>query len=597
MSVRTLNELLLHATRKISNPKAFQRKLNQVYEAVPAADFERLCFETALGLSGLGVGRGDRVALLSPNRLEWAVADYGILLLGGINVPIYPTLLPEQIAYILNDAGARAVVVADEAQAAKVLEIRGQVRSLEAIIQIDGARASGVLSLEELRAQGATRYAAGAAEIERVALSVAPGDPCSFIYTSGTTGDPKGVVLSHWNIVSNVLAALEIFDISSRDTALSFLPLSHIFERMAGYYTMLFAGASIAYAESIDTVPQNLQEVHPTVMVSVPRLYEKMYARILDTALAGGFVKKNIFFWAKKTGERWADLRLAHRPVPGGLARSYGIAQRLVFGKLKQRTGGEMRFFISGGAPLAPEIAKFFYAAGLTILEGYGLTETSPVITANTFSAIKLGTVGRTLPGIEVRIAEDGEILTRGPHVMQGYYRNDAATRAAIDADGWFATGDIGELDDEGFLRITDRKKDLLVTAGGKNVAPQPIENMLKQDKFISECVLIGDRRPFIAALIVPNFETLQKYAKRKAIIYTSMKGLINEPRVQDLFSRRVQRYNESLARFEQVRQFRLLDQELTLEAGELTPSLKVRRRRVLEKYADLIATIYPEER
>lgn len=597
MNARTLNDLFFHATRNISNPKAFQRKIKGSYQAVSAESFERACFETALGLDDLGISSGDRVALIAQNCLEWAQADFGILLNGGINVPVYPTLLPAQIAYILENSESRYVFCADDLQVAKVLEIKDQVRSLKKVIQMTGeAYRDDVMTMAQLRQRGAERYEKEAAALEKRANAVEPGQPCSIIYTSGTTGNPKGVVLSHWNIVSNVLTGLRTFTISKEDTALSFLPLSHIFERMAGYYTMLYAGASIAYAESIDTVPQNLQEVRPTVMVSVPRLYEKMYARILDAAVSGSFVKKNIFFWAKKVGERWAMLRIDKRPIPKSLEISYAIAQKLVFSKLQQRTGGRLRYFISGGAPLSPDIAKFFYAAGLGILEGYGLTETSPVITANTFDEFRLGSVGKPLPGNEVKIAPDGEILTRGPNVMQGYYRDPEATEAVLDDEGWFSTGDIGEIDADGFLRITDRKKDILITAAGKNVAPQPIENRFKQDKFISECVLLGDKKPFIAALIIPNFEYLLRYAKHKDIIYTSTKGLVNDPRVQDLYRRRVELLNAELARYEQVKQFRLLDHELSLEGGELTPSLKVRRRQVLEIYSDLIATIYPEE-
>jgi long-chain acyl-CoA synthetase len=596
MNAKTLNDLFFHATRNVVNPKMFQRKVDGVYEGVRAQVFERLCMETALGLETLGLSSGDRVGLISTNCLEWAQCDYGILLGGAVNVPIYPTLMPEQIAYILDNSACGIVICQDAEQSAKVLEVREQLKDLKQIIQIiDPVASDDVLLLEDIRVRGAERFDVGAEALEKRAAAVEPGQTCSIIYTSGTTGNPKGVVLSHWNIVSNVLAALQVFSIGREDTALSFLPLSHIFERMAGYYTMLYAGTSIAYAESIDTVPQNLQEVRPTIMVSVPRLYEKMYARILDTALSGSFIKKNIFFWAKRVGERWADLDIDKKPVPAGLDRSYKIALKLVFSKLQERTGGKLRYFISGGAPLAPEIAKFFYAAGLGILEGYGLTETSPVITANTFDAYRLGCVGKPMPGVEVKIAIDGEILTRGPNVMQGYYRNPEATKAVIDDEGWFATGDIGEIDADGFLRITDRKKDILVTAGGKNIAPQPIEGRFKQDKFITECVLLGDAKPFIAALIVPNFEYLLKYAKRKEIIYTSTRGLINDPKVQDLFRRRVEQLNSTLARFEQVKQFRLLDQELTLEGGELTPSLKVRRREVLKKYSDLIETIYPE--
>jgi long-chain acyl-CoA synthetase len=594
VSIKTLNDIFFHATRSIENPKAFQEKVQGTYQPTSGGEFEKIAFKVALGLKNLGLNAGDRVALLADNCLNWAAADYGILLNRAINVPIYSTLIPAQIAYILGNSGARFIFCSDEIQTEKVLQKRDDLPNLEKIIQFQGAADDpDVISFQKLLEIGAEMLESGASALKDDALKVGEHDICSIIYTSGTTGDPKGVVLTHGNIVSNVIAGLQIFTISIEDTALSFLPLSHIFERMVGYYTMFYAGASIAYAESIDTVPQNLQEIRPTVMVSVPRLYEKMYARILDTALSGSFIKKNIFFWAKNKGETWAELDIAGKEIPGLLNWQVGIANKLVFSKLQARTGGRLRFFISGGAPLLQDIAKFFYAAGLVIMEGYGLTETSPVITANRFNEYRLGTVGRPLPGIEVKIASDGEILTRGPNVMLGYFNNPEATAEVMSEDGWFATGDIGKIDGDGYLSITDRKKDILVTAGGKNVAPQTIENMLKSDKFISQCVVLGDGKPFIGALIVPNFDYLAKYAKRKEIIYTAIKGLLLEAKIQDLYRRRIARYNANLSRYEQVKQFRLLDHELTLEGGEMTPSLKVRRRQVLKKYGDIVDEIY----
>ena len=595
MEKSTLNDLFFRATREIRNQRAFQVKVDGSYRPVTAEEFERRCLTLGCALLELGFQPGDRAALLSGNRLEWAVTDYATLLNGGINVPIYPTLLAEQIRYILENSESAIIFCSDGEQTDKILTVRGKLPRLKHIVQFDDDVSEDVLGFADLMRSGSECLARHGEELEQRARAVDPDQPCSYIYTSGTTGPPKGVILSHWNVMSNVKASMEILTLSDSDTALSFLPLSHILERMAGYYTMFSEGVSIAYAESVDSVPQNLLEVRPTVMISVPRLYEKMFARILDTATSGGAVKKNIFFWAKKTGERWAELTIAGEPIPPLIAFGYKIADRLVFSKLRARTGGNLRFFVSGGAPLAPDIAKFFYAAGLIILEGYGLTETSPVITANTFDHYRLGTVGKPIPGVEVKIAEDGEILTRGPNVMIGYYRNEEATRAVLDPDGWFATGDIGMMTSDGYLRITDRKKDIIVTAGGKNIAPQPIENLLKTDKFISECVILGDKQPYIAALVVPNFEYLLKYAKEEGILYTSIKGLINEPKIQDLYRERVAKHNQELARYEQVKRFRILDHELTLEGGQLTPSMKVRRREVFRLYSDLIESIYQE--
>ena len=597
MEVRTLNELFFRATREHRNPKAFQRKADGRYLGISAETFERQAFQAALGLQELGLRPGDRVALISHNRYEWALSDYGIQLSAGINVPIYPTLLPEQILYIIQNSGANLVICSDLEILEKVLQIRHQLEDLREIVLMEGpVDEAGVITFDALLELGEARFDERKEALEELALSVKPDQACSFIYTSGTTGDPKGVILTHGNIVSNVKGAFGRFPIGGGgDTCLSFLPLSHIFERTAGYYFMLYADVSIAYAESVDTVPQNLVEVRPHIMVSVPRLYEKMYARILDAALAGGFIKKQLFFWAKRKGEKWAEKAISHEEISGGPRFAYGIAAKLVFSKLKQRTGGNLKFFVSGGAPLSPEIAKFFYAAGLPILEGYGLTETSPVISANTLEEIRLGSVGKAFPDVEVKIADDGEIMTRGPHVMQGYYKDDEATRAAISPDGWFATGDVGAMDKDGFLSILDRKKDIIVTAGGKNVAPQPIENRFKMDKFLSECCLVGDKRRYIAALLVPNFENLLRYAKEHDIIYTSLTGLVADPRIQNLYQRRVDKYNAELARFEQVKRFALLDQEMTIDGGELTPSMKVKRNKIEERYRELIDSLYEE--
>ena len=597
MSIRTINELFLHATRNVANEKAFQRRVRDRYESVSAEQVERLCFQVALALEDIGLGDGERGAIISQNRLEWVLADMGMLLLGAVDVPVYPTLVEEQVAYILEHSECRVAFCEDSQQTAKVLAVREQLPRLEHVIQFaDEPAAEGVTPFRELLARGERVYEDRRGRIEETALAVEPEAPCSIIYTSGTTGRPKGVVLTHANIVFNVHACLKIFEIDRRDTALSFLPLSHIFERTGGYYALMYAGCSIAYAESIHTVPRDLLDVRPTVLIAVPRLFEKMHARILDTALAANFVRKQLFFWARRVGLRWAERKLAGEEIPAHLARSHRLADRLVFTKIRARTGGRLHLMVSGGAPLTQLIGRFFYAVGLPIMEGYGLTETSPVVTANTPRHYRLGSVGRPVPGVEVKVSDDGEILTRGPHVMQGYYRNPEATRETIDAEGWLATGDVGSLDADGFLHITDRKKDLLVTAGGKNVAPQPIENLLKADKFIGEAMLIGDKLPFISALIVPHFEYLMKYAKRKDILYTSMAGLVKEPRVQDLYRRRVERANARLARYERIRKFRLLDHELTLEEGELTPTMKVRRRRISELYAELIASIYGEE-
>jgi long-chain acyl-CoA synthetase len=551
-----------------------------------------------LALQCLGVKRGDRVAILSENRPGWLVADFACLAIGATDVPLYPSLPARQVHYILNDSGAVAIFVSTAPQLAKILEIRHDLPGLMHLIAMDpDARAPGVIGLAELYAMGAEVEATGGgATFKAEALKARPDDVATIIYTSGTTGDPKGVMLTHDNIWSNVASALQVLRIGPPDSSLSFLPLSHIFERMAGHYAMFSAGTTIHYAESMDTVPQNLVEVSPTVVTSVPRLYEKMYARVLENALAGGAVKKRIFFWARKVADRWADYRLSGAKPPRLLGWQYGLAQRLVFSKLKARTGGRLRFFVSGGAPLAADIAKFFYAAGLPILEGYGLTETSPVICVNLLERPRVGTVGPPLPGVEVKIAPDGEILTRGRHVMKGYYNKPEATRDVLDADGWFHTGDIGALDADGCLRITDRKKDLIVTAGGKNVAPQPIEVMVKKNKFVANAVMLGDKRKFCIMLVVPNFEHLDPWAKHKNLAYADHRGLVRTAEAQAKMEREVFAMLHDLASYEMPKKILLLENDFSIENGDLTPTLKVRRRIVEKKYQRQIDALYLEE-
>ncbi|HEX7545090.1 MAG TPA: long-chain fatty acid--CoA ligase, partial [Gemmatimonadaceae bacterium] len=449
----TLIELFFEALEKFHRQDAYQVKRDGRYQPVSHATVHERVRRLALGLTELGLARGDRVAILSENRPEWAFTDWACLSLGMADVPVYPTLPAAQITHILVNSGASAVFVSGDAQAAKIAEIRSETPGIKHVITFADTKPAGVdHTFAEVEAMGAavdTPERAGAWKTG--ALAVKPGDLATLIYTSGTTGLPKGVMLTHHNLSSNARIGLSLLPFTLDDVALSFLPLSHVFER-TGDYLFWTAGVSIAYAESIDTVPLNMSEVRPTLCMSVPRLYEKMYARVLENALSGSALKKRIFFWARAVADAWADEKLAGRAPNGWLAAKYALAQRLVFSKLKERAGGRLRYFVSGGAPLAPEINKFFYAAGLVILEGYGLTETSPVISVNTPDAFRIGTVGKPCPGLEVRIAADGEILTRGPHVMAGYYKNEDATKEAIDPDGWFHTGDIGMLD-EGFLR------------------------------------------------------------------------------------------------------------------------------------------------
>ncbi len=576
---------------------AFRSKVGGAWVSITHREALGRVQAISLGLRELGIKPGDKVAIVSENRPEWALTDYACLCARATDVPIYPTLTAKQTEYILRDSESVAVFCSTAAQVAKVLEVQGALPGLQQIIVFDGDAAAGrpgVISLAALEGKGravVSRHPNWKAE----ALSAGPEDLATLIYTSGTTGDPKGVMLSHHNIWSNVQACLQMIPIGSGDECLSMLPLSHSYERMVDY-TLFQAGVIINYAESFDTVAANLQDVKPTVVLSVPRLYEKVYARVLENALSGSVIKRNIFFWAKRAGEHWATLSLAGLPIPGGLALKKKIADRLVFAKLRARTGGRIRFFVSGAAPLSADIARFFYSAGLPVIEGYGLTESSPVLTLNPLDRIKLGTVGRAIPGVELKIAQDGEILARGPNIMQGYYKLPEATTETIDTDGWLHTGDIGEIDSDGYLKITDRKKELLKTAGGKYIAPQPIELAVKRNKFVANAMLYGDRRKFPIILIVPNFDNLERWARERSLTYGTHAELIALADVHAKIEREVMSMLSHLAKFETPKKVVLLEKDFTIESGELTPTLKVKRRIVEQHYKDKIDAAYAAE-
>jgi long-chain acyl-CoA synthetase len=596
MEIRTLCDVFYHAVG-FRKPDHLKYKQDGVWRDISSDELKRAVEEFSMGLRALGIEKGERVAILSENRPEWAITDLACLTAGAVDAPIYATLTPAQVLYILNDSEARALVVSSPHQVRKVQEIRAQAKHLQHVILVEDVPAelkAGTITFADVRARGREALAQDPEAVRKRAAEVQPGDLATLIYTSGTTGDPKGVMLTHSNLVSNTVGSGLVTDtLGPQDVALSFLPLCHVFERMSGHYLMLLKGCTIAYAESVEQVPANMAEVRPTVMSSVPRLYEKMFARVHEKVAGDPPLRQKIFRWAVGVG-RESFRHFVDRTKPGlGLRVKAGLADKLVFSKIKERTGGRLRLFVSGGAPLAREIAEFFGAAGLLILEGYGLTETSPVITVNRPDAIKPGSVGLPIKDVEIKIAPDGEILTRGPHVMKGYFKKPEATAEAIDAEGWFHTGDIGLIDERGFLTITDRKKDIIVTSGGKNIAPQPIENVLKTHKLIGEIVMIGNKRNFPAALIVPNFENLEKWAKEKGLAYGSREDLIRKPEVEGLYEQTVRELTGHLAQYERIKKLALLPREFTLEAGELTPTLKVKRRVVEQKYKDVIDRLY----
>jgi long-chain acyl-CoA synthetase len=592
----TLSQLFIEAVEEHDQPNALQTKVGDAYQPISHRTIADRVRHVAFGLRALGVAGDNRVAILSENRPEWAIADYACLLSGVADVPIYPTLPAEQIAYILHDSGAVAIFVSTDEQAEKIRSVRADLPALQNVIVFgeDAAKGSEI-RLAALEAKGAAAMTPDAAtRFREAALAIKPDQIATIIYTSGTTGEPKGAMLTHGNIASNVSAVIDLLPMDPTDSSLSFLPLSHIFERMVDYL-MFAAGVSIAYVESMDTIAQNMREVRPTIVVAVPRIYEKIYARITDTALRAGGAKRAIFLWARDVGNRWSDEVLSGTKPGTVLALQHRVADKLVFSKVRAAVGGRIRYFVSGSAPLSDDINRFFYSAGLKILEGYGLTETSPVISVNTPKRVTIGTVGAPIPGVEVKIAADGEILTRGPHVMKGYFNQPEATREAIDEDGWFYTGDIGTLED-GLLRITDRKKDIIVTAGGKNIAPQPIENRVRTNKYVAQAVMIGDRRKFPMILVVPNFEQLDRWAGYKNISTANRREMLANPLVRAKMEKEVLAGLDKFAHFEKPKKVVLLEQDFTIDSGELTPTLKVKRRTVDRKFRALIDAAYTAE-
>ena len=553
--------------------------------------------DLALGLGALGMEPGDRVALVSESRPEWILSDLAVLVGGGVTVPIYPTLSSAQARYILQDCGARLAIVSTKLQLEKVQEIRHLLPALEAVVVMDPAAVqASVLALSDLEARGHERMTGewGAAKAFRDrAREVKPDDLATIVYTSGTTGEPKGVMLTHGALVSNLRSAARVLDLGHEDVALSFLPLSHAFERM-GAFVYLLTGVQMIFAESFDTIGRDVSMVRPTVLTGVPRVYEKMQARILEKGRANRPAKVALFQWAIGVADRRGRAMLTGRPIGPLLAAQVAVADRLVFSKIRAGVGGRLRYVVSGSAPLPPAIAQFFQGLGVPIIEGYGLTETAPILTVNPPHAPRLGTVGRAMPGIEVRIAADGEILARGPNLMTGYYNKPEAS-AAVLRDGWFHTGDIGTLDADGYLTITDRKKDLLVTSGGKKIAPQPIESILRRSPLVAETMVLGDRRRYAAALIVPDFAMLEKRLKELGRPPGEPAELVVRQDVVDLYQEIIDALNHELSQFERIKRIALLPEVFSVESGELTPTLKVKRKVVEERWRQKIEQLYED--
>jgi long-chain acyl-CoA synthetase len=589
----TIGRLFLNTVKSFPKPDLMRYKKEGTYVPLSTDEVKEQVVQTAMGLKELGFKKGDKMILLSDNSPFWVISDLACICLGGITVPIYTSLVPEQIKYIVDDSDAKIVLCSSLELWEKVAVVKGDLEKVEQFVLFEGPAPEGVHTREELLEMGKKADQNSPGLFEEIAAGLQPGDIASIIYTSGTTGLPKGVLLTHGNFISNVISVSTIIQFSAEDTVLSFLPLSHVLERMVTF-TYLYKGCSICYAESVETVAENLLEIRPHIMVSVPRVFEKIYAKVIDNVLASPPIKRKIFFWAVGIGKEYGKRKLEKQPIPGWLNFRRNLAHKLVYSKIIEKTGGRVRFFVSGGAALSKDIAEFFYSMGLVVLEGYGLTETSPVIAVNTFENLRFGTVGKPIPGVEAKIAEDGEILSKGPNIMVGYYKMEESTREAMDGE-WFKTGDIGHFDDDGFLVITDRKKDLIVTAGGKNVAPQPIENVLKTSPYISNVVVVGDKRKFISALVIPTFEKLAEYAKTNNIEFSGDEDLARNPKVIQFMEAEIDRITPQLSNYEKIKRIILLDREFEIEKGEITPSLKVKRNIVEQKYKELIDRLYED--
>lgn len=584
-----------NAVRFATRPAVSFKKDGAFVSLTYARFYERVLM-AARGLRKAGVAPQERVAILSENRTGWAISDLAIQAVGAVTVPIYATSTPAQVAYVLHHAEAKLVFVSNRVQYEKLLKIRERIPRVEMVVSFErflGEKVLPVATLYQLSEISHPLTGDEKIEIEAEIDRIVPDDLITIIYTSGTTGVPKGVMLTQRNMLFDADYGMrKLGGLTEEEVFLSFLPLSHVLERTAGYHAALMAGAHVAFAESVEKVVENILEVQPTVMVSVPRLFEKIYSRIHENVHLMSPVKRKLFHRAIEVGREYVHRRYVRREPVGLLALRYRVADRLVFRKIRERFGGRLRFFLSGGAPLDKTINEFMWIIGIPTFEGYGLTETSPAVTLNSLEAVRFGAVGTVLEKTEVRTADDGELLIRGPQVMRGYYKNPEAT-AEVLAEGWLRTGDIARIDEEGFVYIVDRKKEIIVTAGGKNIAPQPLENELKLDKFISQAFVYGDRKPYLVALLTPNAERLVELAHHENLTYFDLEDLVSHQRVQAMYEERIRHLNAKLPSYETIKKFALIPGEFSIDGGELTPTLKLKRKVIYEKYRDRIEKLY----
>tara|TARA_Y100000996_G_scaffold291098_1_gene230084 strand:+ start:721 stop:2496 length:1776 start_codon:yes stop_codon:yes gene_type:complete len=590
MKYKTISDMFYDIIDNNSKKEFLFHKVNKVWNSLDGSKIKEIVESLSRALIANNLTHGDKVSILSTTSYKWALCDYSIICSGMTTVTIYPTLIEDQIRFIINNSDSKIIFVEDMYQYERVLSIKNECPKLEKIILMNFDNSlTDNLNLTKFIQLGENNDI----DLLNIRKKISDNDLVTLIYTSGTTGVPKGVMLTHKNLLSNIEAVSKIQKDIKDEKFLSFLPMSHILERMAGHFYPMYIKSQIYYAENMETVGLNMAEVSPTVVICVPRFFEKMHAKIMEQVSKSSKLRKNLFNWSLQVGKDYMNLKLANQKINFLLNLKYQVSEVIVYKKIRSKLGGSIKFFISGGAPLSRSIAEFFSGIGITILEGYGLTETSPVLTSNTPEMLRFGSVGKSLNNVKIKIAKDGEILAKGPNIMLGYYQNDSATNEVIDADGWFHTGDIGEIDEDGFLKITDRKKSLIVTSAGKNIAPAPLENTLLTSKYIDQVIVIGDKRNFISALIVPSYDLIN--ANRIDLNKDSLsnEAIIDHPDVIALIEEEIQTKMEKYSKFETIKKFKLLSRPFAIERGEMTPKMSIVRKKVESNYSEIIDNIY----
>ncbi len=596
MNYKTISQMFLGTTERCSDKKLFYYKKDNDWVGLNGKDILITVEDISFALRSLGIEANSNVAIISNNSPKWAMCDYGIICSTMSTVTIYPTLISNQVEFILQNSNSKLIFVENQEQLEKVNNVKSNCEDLKYIVVLDDSckrESNDIMNFVTFLDKGKDFSQNCDISFSDMVNSVKEDDILTIIYTSGTTGVPKGVVLTHKNLLSNVEATLKVAEFTNNETFLSFLPLSHVLERMGGHYTPFTIGATIYYAENMETIADNMVESSPTIVVCVPRVFEKIHAKFMQGIKSAPKIRQNLFYWALNVGSKYSNLKVSKQKIGFFLSLKHKIANKLIYSKVKARFGGKIKFFVSGGAPLSKHLAEFFAAVDITILEGYGLTETSPVLTVNSPTDLKFGFVGKPLFNVNIKIADDGEILAKGPNIMTKYYRNEEATREVFDDDGWFHTGDIGIIDEDGFLKITDRKKSLIVTSGGKNIAPAPIELKLATSSFIEQVHVIGDKRNFLTALIVPNFDALTSFLKTNGNDLKDPNALVDHPDVIELFNSEVDIAMSEFSNYEKIKKFTLLTDPFSIEKGEMTPKMSIVKKVVEQNYSELINKMY----